>query len=145
MIFQKHSNNKMDFDKYYELQAKQGFPVYQGKAYMRGYGFGSVFKKFFRWIMPIMKENALPVVKNIGKEALKTAVNIANDTLDGQSFAESAKSNLKKSLNTLTNQFGGSKKKILTSAAQKKQKKLIMAARNKNLKTKKTRSLDIFD
>ncbi len=99
----------MDFNKYYLDQANgDTFPIYHGNPYMRGYGFGSVFRRLFRWIVPIIKENALPVVKNIGKEAVKSAFNIANDTIEGKSFVESAKTNLKQSLNDLSKQFGGS-------------------------------------
>lgn len=158
----------MDFKKYYELQAAQNFPIYRGNRYMRGYGFGSVFKRFFRWILPIVKENALPVAKNIGKEAIKSAINIANDTIDGKTFSESAKSNMKKSLNSLSEQYGRGKKRkisgsflkkskkikfqngngknnILSSKVKKKQIDKISKLRKKNLKSNIKRSLDIFD
>jgi hypothetical protein len=134
----------MEFDKYYQLQAEEGFPVYKGHPYMRGYGFGSVFKRFFRWIMPIVKENALPVVKNIGKEALKSVVNIANDTIEGKNFTESAKSNFKQSLNNLSDQFGGGNPEI-TSLTKTQHKKFLTDMRKKNSKRKKKRKLDIFD
>lgn len=137
----------MDFDKYYKSQLSESFPVYRGNPYMKGYGFGSVFKRFFRWILPIVKENALPVAKNIGKEAIKSAVNIANDTIDGKTFTESAKSNLKRSLNNLSDQYGKGnvKKRKLTITGKDNQKKIFLDLRKKNINKKKKRNLDIFD
>lgn len=135
----------MDFEKYYQLQSKNNFPVYAGNRSMRGYGFGSVFKRFFKWIMPIVKENALPVVKNIGKEALKSAVNIANDTIDGKTLKESAKSNMKKSLNKISEQYGNGAKKKLSIIGKANQKDIFFNMRQKNSKKKKKRVLDIFD
>lgn len=155
----------MDYKKYYELQAKNNFVVYRGNRHMKGYGFGSVFKRFFKWILPIVKENALPVAKNIGKEAIKTAINIANETIDGKKFSESAKSNMKKTLNNFSDQYGrGKKRKIknscdkntkkikyqhgkgkLTPKAKANQKKKITILRKKNSKSSNKRSLDIFD
>lgn len=135
----------MDFDKYYALQARNNIPVYSGNRSMKGYGFGSVFRRFFKWIIPIVKENALPVVKNIGKEAIKSAVNIANDTIDGKTFSESAKSNLKRSLSNLSDQYGSGKKRKLSEAGNTKQKTVIFNIKRKNKKSKKKRSLDIFD
>jgi hypothetical protein len=88
----------MDFNNYYSAQAKETIPVFRGAPYQKGSGFGSVFKKIFRWIIPIMKEHALPIVKSVGKEALKSAVNIANDTIDGKDFTTSSKEQVKKSL-----------------------------------------------
>ncbi len=41
--------------------------------YNEGYGFGDVFRKFFRWIVPIIKKNATPVLQNVGNEIVKSA------------------------------------------------------------------------
>lgn len=148
----------MDFAKYYQSQAKgEELPVYKGRSYMRGYGFGNVFRKFFRWISPIVKENALPVLKNIGKEGLRTAANIATETIDGEDFTKSAKKNIKKSINKLSNQYGSgvNKKKSIKNKITKKKKvsfstvsnrlRTLDALRNKNKISTKKRDLDIFD
>jgi hypothetical protein len=128
----------MDFSKYYHSQAQEeGLPAFKARPYMRGYGFGNVFKRFFRWISPIVKENALPILKNIGKEGLRTAANIANETLDGKDFSESAKANLKESIKKLSNQYGNGKKRRKKSSKQ--------YGGGKKRKTKKKRQLDIFD
>ena len=52
------------------------------------------FKKFFRWIVPIVKQHAAPIANTVGKEALKSAVNIATDTIDGKDFSQSTKIHL---------------------------------------------------
>jgi hypothetical protein len=132
-----------NYDDYYKGQALQTMPVFRGSSSMRGYGFGSVFKRFFRWLGPILKENALPIVTNIGKTAVKSAVNIANDTLNGQSFAESAKSNLKKSLNDLSDQYGSGP--VLSVKTKRQRDKMIKKRRRSNSNNKKKRTLDIFD
>lgn len=137
----------MDYNKYYNLQARGNIPIYSGKAYMRGYGFGSVFKKFFRWVVPVLKEHALPIAKNIGKEALNTAANITAETLDGKNFKESAKSNLKKSIRKVATQYGGKidKRKKLTKNAKKERANVLNSIRKKNSLSKSRRILDIFD
>ncbi len=102
----------MDFERYYSNQTRENIPVFRGSPYQRGAGFGSVFKRIFGWIVPIIKEHDLPVVQSVGKEALKTAVNIATDTLDGKDFKTSAKDQVKSSLNKFSDQFGNGKGKV---------------------------------
>ena len=89
----------MDYESYYKNQIEN--PVFKGAIYQRGHGFGDVFKKFFRWIVPIVKQHAGPIASSVGKEALKSAINIANDSLDGKSFTTSSKDRFKESLNNL--------------------------------------------
>ena len=90
----------MDYESYYKNQIEN--PVFRGAVYQRGHGFGDVFKKFFRWIVPIVKQYAGPIASTVGKEALKSAINIANDSLDGKSFTTSSKDRFKESLNNLS-------------------------------------------
>ena len=58
----------MDYKNYYLIQAGGGPPYFQGKQNQKGYGLGGIFRNIFRWIMPIIKENAIPVAKNLGKQ-----------------------------------------------------------------------------
>ena len=88
-----------------------------------------------------MKQYASPIASTVGKEALKSAVNIANDTIDGKNLTDSTKERIKESLNILSNKYGNGKKQkdtIKTINLFKKKKK------SKSLKIKK-RKLDIFD
>ena len=77
----------------------------------------------------------------MGKEALKSAVNIATDTVDGKDFSQSTKNRVKESLNNLSTIYGNGRKK--------KRKSSIKVAPNlfkkKKKKTTKKRKLDIFD
>lgn len=83
----------MDFNKYYLNQAGNGFPVFRGTYSQKGYGLGGIFRRFFSWFMPIVKEHALPATKNIGKEIIRGAANYATKYLDandsGQTFRAS--------------------------------------------------------
>jgi hypothetical protein len=125
----------MDFNKYYVDQASNSrYPVFRGMDIQRGYGLGGIFKKFFSWIMPIVREHALPVTKTIGKEMLKGAINVANDSLEGKNVKESAKSRTKEVLNNL-------KETQLGKGYKRKHKKIKQQQKTKKLK----RSKDIFD
>ena len=129
----------MDFEKYYTHQINE--PVFRGAVFQKGHGFGDVFKKFFRWIVPIVKQHAAPIANTVGKEALKSAVNIATDTIDGKDFSQSTKNRVKESLNNLSTIYGNGRKK-------NRKKGIKVASHSLKKKTKKTtkkRKLDIFD
>lgn len=130
----------MNFENYYNTQARENIPVFRGSSYQRGYGFGSVFKNLFRWIVPIVKQHATPIVKNVGKQALKTAVNIATDTLDGKDIKSSVKSRMKDSLSNISNQYGNGKKHHYKKKSKTKKTKSV----EKN-KIKRILEHDIFD
>jgi hypothetical protein len=126
----------MDFEKYYKDQINE--PVFRGAVFQRGHGFGDIFKKFFRWIVPIVKQHAAPIANTVGREAFKSAVNIATDTIDGKDFSQSTKNRVKESLNNLTTIYGNGRKRKKSIKASTK------SSKNKKNKTKK-RKLDIFD
>ena len=124
----------MDYESYYKNQIEN--PVFRGAVYQRGHGFGDVFKKFFRWIVPIVKQYAGPIASTVGKEALKSAINIANDSLDGKSFTTSSKDRFKESLNNLSTKIGSGRKrkkktKIVTFSPSKKIYKRVKKSKNK--------------
>ena len=62
---------------------------FQGLAYQRGHGLGSIFKGLFRLLVPIGKK----VLKTVGKEALSAGANIAGDLAEGRNFKDSFKEN----------------------------------------------------
>ena len=92
--------------------------------------------------MPIVREHALPVAKSVGKEFLRTATNVALDTLDGQDFGNSAKNRIKESINNLSNRMHKGEGLILKPGLG-----INRGKRKKHLKKhkKKKRKLDIFD
>lgn len=97
-----------DFSHHYQQQAGglSDITVFRGQPYQRGYGFGSVFRRF-----------GIPILKFLGKQLVKTGINIGNDYLQGnnlrasfkthgkQGIRSSAKEGLKK-LNELLDQSG---------------------------------------
>jgi hypothetical protein len=134
----------MDYENYYKTQAHEKIPVFKGANYQKGYGFGDVFKRFFKWIVPVIKKHAAPVVATVGKEALKSGINIANDALDGKDFVESSRKRIKDSLNNLSEQYG--KGKIKKKRLIKGYK--LIGNKIKKVQSKKKqgkRKLDIFD
>lgn len=97
----------MDFSQYYQDQAKNdALQVFKGSMYQRGYGFGDVFRKFFRWIVPIVRKNATPVLQNVGKEIVKSASNIANEAIEGKNFKDSFDENIARSMNNIEEMYG---------------------------------------
>ena len=121
----------MDFNKYYLDQATgNSFPVFQGPSFQRGYGLGNVFKRFISWAIPLLREYALPIAKNVGKEVINTAASVANEAIDGKDIKESAKEKIKNSLQNLKQTGKGIKR---TKSSPKPNPK------------KAKRDLDIFD
>ena len=129
-------NFKMNYDNYYKNQVLN--PIVYSPIIQQGNGVGDVFKRFFKWIIPVIKENAKPILKNIGKTALKTANNIGHDVLDGKNIKASAKKRILESLNPI-NQSGSRVKKY------KKSKKRPIKNKKSLIKIKKTKFNDIFD
>jgi hypothetical protein len=61
------------------------YPYTYGAKNQKGYGLGNVFRSFYRWIVPVFKTHALPLLKEganaKGTETVKTIAKVANDTL----------------------------------------------------------------
>ena len=136
----------MNYKEYYEKQAGGSYPVFRGSQYQQGYVLGGMFKKFFRYILPVIKTHALPVLKSgaqtIGTEAIKTAANIATDAIRGRDLSEASRDhseatvqNLSKRAHThLTSQTGSG------SRSYKKRK---LATKNQIFRGRRLK--DIFD
>lgn len=54
-----------------------------GKRFQRGFGFGGFLSGLFR--------SALPILKSVGKSALKTGISVAGDVLEGEKVDSSLK------------------------------------------------------
>ena len=70
------------YEEYYLNQAKQkrgNSPAFHGSRFQQGYGLGSIFKGVFRWAIPHLQQGA----KLLGKKALQTGVQVAQDVLEG--------------------------------------------------------------
>ena len=115
-----HAPNHKFYEQYYVDQAKQkggNLPAFHGARFERGYGLGSIFKGLFRWAMPQLRQGA----KVIGKNALQTGVNVAQDVLDGDNIKKAVSKQAKQALglpaqNSLQGQSGAGKKAIKRKA-----------------------------
>jgi len=73
----------MDYNTYYLNQAGGGYDdYYMGVPVQRGSGIGAVFKRFFKWITPIVKNNVGPVAKNIGHQVVGSLGSLAKDVVN---------------------------------------------------------------
>ena len=76
--------NRNYYEQYYADQCGNGMNVFQGARGQRGHdrhGLGSVLSGLIR--------SALPMLKNFGKQALQTGINVATDVVQGSSFEDS--------------------------------------------------------
>ena len=78
----------MDYYQHFKNEEASDFPLYRGNSNQRG--LGNWFRSFFRFIVPILKKHAVPVLKKgatiIGTEAIRTAANVATDKIAGKKF-----------------------------------------------------------
>ena len=90
---------------YYEIGSGTT-SVFSGSRYQRGMGLGSMFRSFFRWLVPVMKTHAVPLfregAKAVGTEAVKTASNLAIDAVAGRNAAESMKERAQEAIESLS-------------------------------------------
>ena len=95
-------NNQL-YEEYYLNEAKQkggNLPAFRGSRFQQGYGLGSIFKGLFRWAMPHLQQGA----KVLGKKALQTGVQMAQDVLDGDDVQTAVSKRAKQVLGDLTSQ-----------------------------------------
>ena len=125
----------MDYENFFLQQQPITFPTYKGVRYQRGYGLGNVFKRFFKWIVPIIKEKAVPVLKDVGKKVGESVISgttkFARDALDGKDIKESAKTRFEETKNEIKSKIEqrgegiNKRKKKLIRTISKRQKKDI--------------------
>ena len=118
------------------------YNVFQGTKYQRGYGFGNIFKKLYKWVIPIFEQKAIPILKSVGKTFIKGTSNFAEDALDGKNVKESAKRRFEQSLDELSDKAGVMKGNGFLKPINKRIKQLNVSRRKK---TKTKRNFDIFD
>lgn len=123
-----------NFNQYYQRQAGSGFTdiqVFRGFPYQRGYGLGSLIKRF-----------GVPILKVIGKHVLKTGVNVGQDVLDKKDFKESIKQRARIGLRDVANDSLNKARNLLNQTGKgMKRKKLY----KKKKKGKKRKRKDVFD
>ena len=72
--------NRSYYEQYYANQCGNGMNVFQGARGQRGHGLGSMLSGLFR--------SALPMIKNFGRNALQTGLNVATDVVEGTNFRD---------------------------------------------------------
>ena len=88
---QSHNPDASAYHEYYLNQAGRGYPVYAGTRYQRGHGLGSIIGNLFKSAAPLLKRGATI----LGREYLKTGLNLASDAMEGHNVKQAAKSRLK--------------------------------------------------
>ena len=134
---------------YYSNQPSN-FPVFRGLKYQKGYGLGGVFKRLFKWIMPIIQERAVPILKTVGKSVIKGTSNLARDALSGKNVKQSANDRFEETLKELSDEAGvmkgngviGSR---VNTPIKRKKNRLMKIIQNKKKKKNSKRKRDIFD
>ena len=86
-----HHHDTKAYHDYYIHQAGKRYPVFAGRRYQRGHGLGSIFDGLFKAAMPLLKKGA----KTLGREVLKTGLDIAGDVVQGRNIKQAAQSRLK--------------------------------------------------
>lgn len=128
----------MDFNQYYLDQAAGNYPVFKGSRFQRGYGLGNAFRRFLSWALPLLRQHALPLAKNIGKEVISNAASIATDAIDGKDVKEAAKEKFKSSIEKLSSG--------INQQTGNGYKRKLQFVENNDLKTKtKKRKKDYLD
>ena len=101
-------NHKL-YEQYYVDQARQkggNLPAFHGSRFQQGYGLGSIFKGLFRRAMPHLQQDA----KVLGKKALQTGVQVAQDVLEGNNVNTALAKRNKEAIGGLVPQVGNGRK-----------------------------------
>ena len=117
-------NHKL-YEQYYVDQARQkqgNLPAFHGPRFQQGYGLGC--KGLFCWAMPHLKEGA----KVLGKNALQTEVQVAQDVLAGNNVNTALAKRNKEAIGGLVPQAGNGRK------STKKKCGLVIYPRSRNTK-----------
>jgi hypothetical protein len=86
-----HHHDTKAYHDYYIHQAGKGYPVFAGRRYQRRHGLGSICGGLFKAALPLLKKGA----KTLGREALKTGLNIGEDVVQGRNIKQAAEARLK--------------------------------------------------
>ena len=75
------------YEEYYLNQSGRGMPAFAGARYQRGHGLGNMLRTLTKLAVPFIKKGA----QLIGKQAMKTGMDIAQDAMQGQNIKTAAK------------------------------------------------------
>ena len=134
----------MDYYEYFKNQIGSDLPVFRGHRNQRGHGLGNWFRSFYRFVVPILKKHALPLIKKgatiVGTEAIKTAANVATDKIAGKSFEESGRERIDEGIENISQKWSQN------GSGERKKKRFLKKEISIHRNPKKVRRLkDIFD
>lgn len=122
------------YEDYYKQQVGNGLAVFRGATVQRGHGIGGFFSSLLKGALPMIKAGA----KTLGKQLLKTGMDITSDVIEGKNFKDSAKDRFSESgqqmVKRISSMMGNGKRKRKTSC---------QITSNKRRRTKA--KVDIFD
>jgi hypothetical protein len=118
--------SRLAYEDYYVQQSGNGMPVFQGARMQRGHGVGSFLSGLFRSAWPLIQTGA----KAIGKQVLRTGLQIANDVADGGQLIDSAKRRVPEGIKAFTS----SKDDNVQSGGGRKRRKRTLKRINKRIK-----------
>ena len=137
------------YEQYYLNQTGAGMPVYRGSTGLqRGYGLGGLLGGLFRSAMPVLKKGAMAV----GREALQSGIDIAQDVMRGQNVKTAAKKRIKtagrnmgrKALNKLQKGKGRGKQNLKPQKRGKKRRRKNQLVSSRGSKRGRRSHNDIF-
>ena len=128
---------------YYTGQVGRGFPVFQGARTQKGSGLGGILGGLFKSALPLIKQGA----KTLGREALRTGVELAQDAIEGKDIRSAAKGRIRSAGRNLTRRaLGAAGKTVAPTKARQGIKRKAKGRRTTASSSKRARrSLDIFD
>ena len=97
-----HLDHKKLYEEYYLNQRGRGMATFTGARYQRGHGLGNILRSLTKFALPFLKKGA----KAVGKQAMKTGMNIAQEAMLGQNIKKAAKRHLSQGLTELVTQHG---------------------------------------
>ena len=153
------------YEKYYLNQVGGALPVFAGARIQKGHGLGSMFRSLVRMAAPLLVKGA----KAVGKQVLRSGVQVMNDVASGHNFRDSFKKHGRAGAHTLARKgirkiqtgkgvsraratkrrrrvcSGKAIGKVKSSQAKRKPKPKRKRKASRSAKAKKQRTLDIFD
>ena len=119
-----------------------GLPVFTGPRTQRGYGLGGILGRLFRPAMPLIRQGA----KTLGRQVLSTGVGIAQDALEGKNIKTAAKTRFRQAGSNLTQKAIRGLVARATGSHRRGIKRKACGRRSTSASGKRAkRSFDIFD
>ena len=119
------------YEEYYLNQTGRGMAAFTGARYQRGHGLGNMLRSLTKFALPFLKKGA----KAVGKQAMKTGMNIAQEVMLGQNIKKATKRHLSQGLTELVTQHGRGrlrrKRRRGPPGERVKRKKIAISSRKK--------------